>query len=196
MRVFIDLDGTVADCSHRERFLTDQKLSNNQRWANFFNPTLIGQDKPMEGMETINRILTSPEHDVVFLTARPERTTEATKSWLAKHLTNFNGDEHPVISRPNGNFTPAGTWKASVLDQYGADPFMLIDNDKSVRSAVADSFPDSMVMEPQEGWEQLRSGLENASEQGSEEYLDEGAGQPLSVVQDDPSSEDYSDLDG
>jgi len=195
MRVFIDLDGTLANSSHREHYLTNQNMSKTQRWANFFNPGLIVRDEPLEGMETVNRILGSPEHDVVFLTARPERTSEATKSWLAKHLTNFNEDENPVISRPNGDFTPAGVWKSEVLKRYGADPFLLIDDDKNVRSAVAENFPDSQVMEPQEGWEQLRSGLDMASEQGSEEYLDGGEGQPLSVVQDEVSSEDYSDMD-
>jgi hypothetical protein len=195
MRVFIDLDGTLADGSHREHYLKDQNIPEPQRWANFFNPTLVARDEPMDGMNTVNRILESPEHDVVFLTARPASTTKATQAWLAKHLTNFNEDSHPVISKPGGSRAPAGEWKASVLKEYGADPFTLIDDSDAVRSAVSESFPDSTVMKPQEGWEQLRAGLDSASEQGSAEYLDEGAGQPLSVVQDDPVSEDYSDMD-
>lgn len=84
---FFDIDGTLADPSHRLHHI--QKRPKD--WDSFF--AAVADDIPIEHMRDLCRFLqlTIVGTKVVFLSGRPERTRFDTQRWLADHqcmLTN------------------------------------------------------------------------------------------------------------
>src|SRR3954453_14131912 len=74
----IDLDGVVADVRHRLHHLDAKPLD----WDAFL--AAIPDDPVLaEGRAVLVRL--APDHEVVYLTGRPERTRAATEAWLRRH---------------------------------------------------------------------------------------------------------------
>jgi len=92
--ILFDLDGTLADNSHRQHFLVDDKKD----WDAFFEAQ--DRDTPNGPIVTLYRILVeSQKHDVFVVTARPERYRLKTERWfedheipLARMLMRIDGD--------------------------------------------------------------------------------------------------------
>ncbi|MTE22222.1 hypothetical protein F0L17_24600 [Streptomyces sp. TRM43335] len=73
-----DLDGTLADVRHRLRFLDTRPRD----WDAFF--AAAPDDPPLaEGVELA--LAHVGEHEVVYVTGRPERCRRDTVEWLARH---------------------------------------------------------------------------------------------------------------
>ncbi|WP_200308605.1 phosphatase domain-containing protein [Streptomyces adelaidensis] len=73
-----DLDNTLADTAHRQRFLE----SKPRDWDGFF--AAAPQDPPLaEGVALARE--SAGECEVVYLTGRPERCRRDTVDWLAAH---------------------------------------------------------------------------------------------------------------
>ncbi|MFB7495618.1 hypothetical protein ACFC09_13095 [Streptomyces sp. NPDC056161] len=71
-----DLDNTLADTAHRQRFLE----SRPRDWGGFF--AAAPQDPPLaEGVALVREH--ARECDIVYLTGRPERCRRDTLEWLA-----------------------------------------------------------------------------------------------------------------
>src|SRR5947209_3994262 len=71
-----DLDGTIADTAHRQRFLERKPRD----WDAFF--AAAPQDPPLpEGVALL--LKSTEECEVVYLTGRPERCRRDTLDWLA-----------------------------------------------------------------------------------------------------------------
>ena len=90
--ILCDIDGTVADNSHRQHFLEEKK-----DWDGFFDA--LDLDEPI--YEIINKM--NDEHnqgrEIIFLTGRPERYRDPTENWLKQYF-NF---PLRVVTRPNDN---------------------------------------------------------------------------------------------
>lgn len=106
MIVFCDIDGTVADNSHRTHFIGKPKGEND--WDAFYNPALVMQDPPI-------LVARGPLTDLTlrlgvrfyFLTGRPERLRQTTEEWLAKHF-----DVHEkVLMRGDNDWRKANVYK-------------------------------------------------------------------------------------
>src|SRR4051812_41343002 len=71
----IDLDGVVADVRHRLHHLDLRPRD----WAAFFGGI---PDDPVlpEGLAVVERL--ADDHELVYLTGRPERTRADTEAWL------------------------------------------------------------------------------------------------------------------
>ena len=80
--IIFDIDGTIADSSHRLRFLEEVP----KNWDAFFNPKNLEMDRPLTfGMRALN--LHRKANDcVMFSTGRPERTRVSTYMWIRKAL--------------------------------------------------------------------------------------------------------------
>lgn len=78
--ILFDLDGTLADNSHRQHLLYgDQK-----DWDAFFDAQ--SNDTPNTPIVTLYRTLfESGKFDVFVVTARPERYRDTTQKWFADH---------------------------------------------------------------------------------------------------------------
>lgn len=126
-----DIDGVLADVSHRLHFL------DVHRWEKFFaaahaDPLLDeGADRLAEALD---------HYDVVYLTGRPERNRRLTERWLA----GFGLPTGPLYMRPDDDLRPARYVKREVLRGLAREReiAMILDDDPAVvRTLEADGWP-------------------------------------------------------
>lgn len=118
-----DLDNTLADTAHRQRFLEEKPRD----WDGFF--AAAPQDPPLA--EGIALALESAEEcEVVYLTGRPERCRRDTLDWLAAQGL----PEGRVFMRRNGDRRPARHTKLEILQRLARDREIrvLVDDDELV----------------------------------------------------------------
>jgi predicted kinase len=107
--VVCDIDGTVADGTHRQHHLDGE----TKDWKTYFS--LMHDDVPR--MEVYNAAMdegVSEDAELVFVSARPEDYRKETEDWLHKH----GMDYMHLIMRPQGNKRPDTEVKQKVLDKY------------------------------------------------------------------------------
>uniref|UniRef100_A0AAU2UY21 Polynucleotide kinase PNKP phosphatase domain-containing protein n=1 Tax=Streptomyces sp. NBC_00003 TaxID=2903608 RepID=A0AAU2UY21_9ACTN len=122
-----DLDGTLADSSHRQRFL-DRKPRD---WDAFF--AAAPADPPLaEGVALCREA--AGECEVVYLTGRPERCRKDTLAWLAEQGLPAGA----LHMRRNDDRRPARVTKLQILRGLGRsrEIRMLVDDDELVCDAA------------------------------------------------------------
>jgi hypothetical protein len=133
----VDLDGVVADVRHRLRFVRGPRKD----WNAFFD---AAADDPVlpEGRAVLDRL--AADHDVAYLTGRPERTRAATEQWLARQGL----PRGRVFMRREGDRRPARMVKPRLLTQLarGRAVAVVIDDDEAVCAAYE-----------RDGWPVLRA---------------------------------------
>jgi len=118
-----DLDNTLADTAHRQRFLERKPRD----WEAFF--AAAPQDPPLaEGVALA--LKSAEECEVVYLTGRPARCRRDTLDWLAAQGL----PEGRVFMRGNGDRRPARVTKLEILRDLGRDREIrvLVDDDELV----------------------------------------------------------------
>ncbi|MXM64405.1 hypothetical protein GR925_13350 [Streptomyces sp. HUCO-GS316] len=118
-----DLDNTLADTAHRQRFLERRPRD----WDAFF--AAAPQDPPIA--EGIALVLDSArECEIVYLTGRPERCRRDTLDWLAAHGL----PEGRVFMRRNDDRRPARRTKLEILQRLARsrEIRVLVDDDELV----------------------------------------------------------------
>ncbi|POX51066.1 hypothetical protein [Streptomyces sp. Ru72] len=118
-----DLDNTLADTAHRQRFLRTRPRD----WDAFF--AAAPQDPPLaEGIALALR--TAEECELVYLTGRPARCRRDTLDWLATHGL----PEGRLYMRSNGDRRPARVTKLELLRELarGREVRVLVDDDELV----------------------------------------------------------------
>ncbi|WP_425839204.1 LNS2 domain-containing protein [Streptomyces fractus] len=118
-----DLDGTLADTAHRQRFLERRPRA----WNAFF--AAAPHDPPLtEGVALVRSY--ARECGVVYLTGRPERCRADTVAWLAAHGL----PDGPVHMRRDDDRRPARRTKLDVLRRLARDREVrvLVDDDELV----------------------------------------------------------------
>ncbi len=126
-----DIDGVLADVSHRLHFL------DIHRWERFFR---AADEDPLlsEGAERLREA--QIDHDVVFLTGRPERNRRLTQNWLAHH----DLPTGPLYMRADDDLRPARYVKREVLRRLARtrEVASVLDDDPAVvRMLEADGWP-------------------------------------------------------
>ena len=124
MLAVFDIDGVVADVRHRLRHLE------HGSWHRFFD---AAADDPLldEGARLAADL--GREHEIVWLTGRPEWLRVTTEDWLRAH--ELPGDE--LHMRPNGDYRPAARYKLAVLATLRPRGIAALvdDDDEVVRAA-------------------------------------------------------------
>ena len=123
MIVVLDIDGVLADATHRQHHLSDRPKD----WDGFF--AAVGHDPVLAGGRALLRQL-GEEHEVVLLSGRPERTRADTESWLARHGIAFSR----LVLRSDDDHRPAARMKLDLIRKVGEpqDIFLVVDDDPSV----------------------------------------------------------------
>jgi len=88
MFVSVDLDGTIADMTHRlDMALHGGEPGGHQYYAIMFNPLNVPTDTPIwESRETLCRLVKKyPDTQIVYLSSRPNSMQDATEEWLRSH---------------------------------------------------------------------------------------------------------------
>jgi uncharacterized HAD superfamily protein len=126
-----DIDGVVADVRHRLHH-----IEGHRNWRAFF-AAARGDALLPEGARLVSDL--ARQHDIVWLTGRPDWLRDVTTAWLTKH--GLPADE--LHLRPAGDFRPAVRYKLQRLHELAArDIAAFIDDDEVVvDAAVRAGFP-------------------------------------------------------
>ncbi|MBW8795554.1 MAG: hypothetical protein JF597_18745 [Streptomyces sp.] len=122
-----DIDNTLADTAHRQRFLE----SKPRDWDAFF--AAAPHDPPLaEGIALA--VASAEECEIVYLTGRPERCRRDTLGWLEAHGL----PEGHVHMRRNADRRPARHTKLEILRRLaqGRSVRFLVDDDELVCDAA------------------------------------------------------------
>ncbi len=107
--VVVDLDGTVADCTHRLHFINGE----TKDWKGFYEA--CKDDKPIASMIDMVRALNERYYYVIFLTGRSELARNVTQEWLqANNLWNYDD----LIMRPLEDYRHDSVVKLEMLNNY------------------------------------------------------------------------------
>ncbi len=127
-----DIDGVVADVRHRLHLLERRPKD----WAGFF--AAAGEDPPLAaGIDRVRAV--AGEHEVVWLTGRPDSLRAVTRRWLAAH--DLPGTE--LIMRGRHDFRPAPVLKLAELTALRDRRLELFvdDDDRVIAAAAGAGFP-------------------------------------------------------
>ena len=129
----VDLDGVVADVRHRLRHIEKRPKD----WDAFFDAAR--HDPPhAEGIAVVQRL--EQDHEVVYLTGRPERCRADTERWLDEH--GIGG--HELLMRSPRDRRPAAVVKVEILRRRAAGRTIGIvvdDDDRVVEAMRRAGFP-------------------------------------------------------
>jgi hypothetical protein len=129
----IDIDGVVADVRHRLHLIQDRP----KQWDAFFSAA--ADDPPLaDGVELVLGL--AADHDVVWLTGRPERNRSLTQVWLAAQGL----PDRPLLMRPDRDYRPAKLTKREELRRLRKtrEVAVVVDDDPDVVAMLtADGFP-------------------------------------------------------
>lgn len=130
-----DIDGVVADVRHRLHHLHPRKS-----WDAFFRDAA---DDPLLDEGARLALELAADHDVVWLTGRPEWLREVTEEWLRRN--DLPGTE--LHMRPDGDYRPARSLKLTVLRKLAArEVAAFVDDDSEVIAAAeAAGFPAALA---------------------------------------------------
>lgn len=107
----IDIDGVLADPSHRLHFVSGRP----KNWKGFFSQA--HRDPPLpEGIQRVQDLVTRGVA-IVYVTGRPEYLRRPTRKWLA----DLGLPIDVMYMRPRGDFRPAPQVKLDVYRRIAVD---------------------------------------------------------------------------
>ena len=129
----IDIDGVVADVRHRLHLVERRP----KRWDEFFRAA--DDDPPLpEGLAVVREL--AADHDILWLTGRPERTRRATETWLAAQ----GFEPEPLVMRRDRDHRPSRMAKLDELRRLRRtrEVAIVVDDDPEVVATLrAAGFP-------------------------------------------------------
>ena len=155
MDVIFDIDGTLADASHRLHFIKDTAhwVTPDDKpvsppkpdWNSFLSYDQVAKDSPIPQTWAILGSLLHDHHRVIFITGRPEKTRKMTYQWLMtacpvralawnywSNRRKSGGALGPVIyMRKNGDHRPSSVVKEESLllaKENGFNPVMVFED--------------------------------------------------------------------
>lgn len=129
MFVVFDIDGTLADCTHRVHHIkrpeTPTDVWPKQDWAAFHAG--VDGDVAIGPIVLVARAMVDCGHQVEFWTGRSDACRAATEKWLAdKGIGGL-----PVRMRTEGSHTADYQIKSKWIEEYGK-PDLIFEDRKSV----------------------------------------------------------------
>ena len=123
----VDLDGVVADVRHRLHHIRGRRKD----WDAFF-AAAADDDVHPEGIAVVTTL--AAEHEVVFVTGRPEHLRAATATWLGEH--GLGG--HRLVMRPLDDRRPAAVVKVELVTSLAERRAIgvVVDDDHRVLAAM------------------------------------------------------------
>lgn len=107
MIFLVDIDGTLADASHRVHHITTQEPKD---WLAFYAG--MTEDKPIFQVITLVRALAKADHNVHLVTGRPDTTRAMTTGWLQKYRIPYG----LLLMRKEGDHRQDSVVKSELID--------------------------------------------------------------------------------
>lgn len=123
--IVFDIDGTLADCSHRVHFVNGSRKD----WVSFMKG--IPDDKPVAQLTMLNAILKDVNYPIFLCSGRSEDERDVTEAWLKKHRIIFD----KMYMRKSKDYRADYVIKRELLDEIRADgyePFIIFDDRQCV----------------------------------------------------------------
>jgi uncharacterized HAD superfamily protein len=125
MDVIVDIDGTLADASHRLHWIS----SRPKNWKAFF----ANMDKDLPIVETVSLVqsLADAGHRLIYCSGRPADYRDVTVEWLRLQVGRYG----PLFMRAKGDFRNDDVVKEELLAEIrlqGFDPVLALDDRKRV----------------------------------------------------------------
>ena len=121
-----DLDGTLADCTHRLHYIQGEE----KNWDAFF--LSCSKDTPIPHMIEVCDALFNAGHDIVIVSGRSDLVREETENWLRLHSISY---DH-LYMRSHGDHRPDDVVKADLFKAMQLEgvecPVMAFDDRKRV----------------------------------------------------------------
>jgi uncharacterized HAD superfamily protein len=118
--VIVDIDGTLADCSHRLRFITGRR----KKWKKFFEAA--SKDRPRIDVVAQVRELAKLRR-IHLVSGRPEQYRQQTLRWLGHYRIPFES----LHMRASGDHRPDDIVKQEILDLcFDKDNIELVIDDR------------------------------------------------------------------
>ena len=113
-----DIDGTIADCSHRLHFIAGE----HKDWDAFY--AACKDDKPIDDVCRIFRTLQAHALPLLLLTGRPNKTAKDTLLWLAYNQMWTTPSD--LYMRKDGDHRPDYVVKREIYEQEIKDKYDVV----------------------------------------------------------------------
>ncbi|WHN64516.1 hypothetical protein [Cysteiniphilum sp. QT6929] len=134
--ILFDLDGTLADITHRRHYVMSEK----KNWAQF--NAHIGDDKPNLPIVSLYKTLwQSQQYEIIIVSGRSEQYRKITEHWLIWHEIPFKR----LVMRQIKDNRKDAIIKKEILDllrQEGKDILFAVDD----RQQVVDMWRENGIM--------------------------------------------------
>jgi hypothetical protein len=115
MIVVFDIDGTIADLSHREHFIEEK---GKEDWDSFFSEAQLLEDKPIKSsVDGFNAFVELSDKSFI-ISARPKRTLDVTEEWLLGNGFNIDNVFGNIILRPDNLQVRSHEFKETVFKEF------------------------------------------------------------------------------
>lgn len=113
--VICDIDGTIADATHRHHFVK-VKEGEKKDWKSFFS--YMADDPVRQDTQKILIDHFNKGKTIIFLSARPESYRDVTLRWLSQNFLTF---AYTVIMRPDTDKRPDTEVKKDMFEKHFPD---------------------------------------------------------------------------
>lgn len=152
MLVFMDIDGVLADCSHRLHFLEEKNYDEFYSDENVLKDSLIKAGDELFWKFAELPLMFTP----ILLSSRNKKTRTATREWLGEKmgLTDYWTDDGRLILRPEHDYRPSSEVKpeqvrrildAQINPSVKVESFIFIDDDPKNVRAMEQAFPNQCI---------------------------------------------------
>lgn len=115
--VLCDIDGTLADISHRRHFVQGEKKD----WKGFFEYMM--EDTPR--IEVVDKViaLEGEGYEIIFVSARPDTYRAFTEDWILNKAFNTYKPHKHLIMRKGNDMRPDTEVKQEIFNRFFKDKY-------------------------------------------------------------------------
>lgn len=127
--VLVDIDGTLADCGHRQHFV-DGPVKD---WKSFLSPELAALDTLNEPVAKVITALAQASYPIIYVSARNTSMRQVTEKWLQQYSLWF--EPCKLYLRKDGDTRADTIVKRELLELIrakGYHPILSFDDRNSV----------------------------------------------------------------
>ena|SRR5690242_14782162 len=118
--VLVDMDGTLADVSHRLHWVRAGK----KNWKKFFREMHKDPPNPVV-LDWVRNLV--PEYQIVIVSGRPADYRDMTVDWLNRYGVPFS----EIYMRPSGDRRPDHIVKRELLEEIGEERVAFVIDDRN-----------------------------------------------------------------
>lgn len=158
--IVLDLDGSVADNTHRAHLIPKEKGTTEQ-WAEF-NLACEKDSLILPVWEMVRNIYWHTGHSVYVVTGRSELCREQTRRWLENHGIRYT----LLIMRPDWDHRKAVDFKREKFKELGiGSEDLVVEDDPAIIKMVQEEFRSIVMAVPSKCSAVLTGGSQEGSEQ-------------------------------